>query len=151
MKIHEERLLREAVATGHDRSRPRRKRKVKITDPDPKRVGNRSGRTDELRNLPRFSSCCLPGPLAPFVLLHRLRGCQRLRSQRIYFSNSLCLFLPFRVFSLCVRYTTHCHQQCVSAHFANSASHITDSSRGVMTPSLTPARPGHQRLLDGLL
>ena len=39
----------EALATGHDPTRPRRNRKIHITDPDPKRDGNRFGRTDELR------------------------------------------------------------------------------------------------------
>ena len=116
-------VLCPCVARIHPR--PRLKRKVFHTNPDPKRDGNRSGRTDELRYLPHFSSSCLPGSPGSLDLLHRIRGFQRLRIQRIYSSNSLCLFHPFVFFSLCVRCTAHCHQQCVSAHVANSASHIS--------------------------
>ena len=145
MKIHEERTLREAVASGHDRSRPRLKRKVYITNPDPKRDGNRSGRTDELRHLPHFSCGCLPGsPDSPRFVAQNPRipatsNSENLLQQQPVFISSI------RVFSLCVRCTAHCHQQCVSAHLANSASHISSNrlfSR-VMTPSLTPVRPGH--------
>ena len=38
------------------------------------------------------------------------------------------------------------------ANISDSARALTDSFfRGVMAPSLTPVRPGHERLLDGLL
>ena len=60
----EKEYIGEADATGHDPSRPRRNRKIHITNPDVKRDGHRSGRTDELRYLPHFLllSSWLPWP-----------------------------------------------------------------------------------------
>ena len=55
-----------------------------------KRDGNRSGRTDEIRCLPHFSSCCFP-LLAPFVFV-----AQNLRIPVI--SNSVNLFQQQPVF-----------------------------------------------------
>ena len=67
--------------------------------------------------------CCLPGFLAPFVVLHRIRGCPR-------FSNSVNLYQQQPVFdsfllAFVFDVTTHCHQQCASTHLANSASPIS--------------------------
>ena len=55
------------------------------------------------------------------------------------------VFLFPTCFFLVIRCTAHCHQQCDSANLANSASNTSFDrlSRGVMTPSLTPVRPGH--------
>ena len=97
----------------HHRSRPK------------ERDGHRSGRTEELRLLPHFASCCLPGFPGPFVPLHGIRGFQRIRIQRICSSDSLCLIQPFVFFLFVFDVTTHRHQQCVSAHLANSTSHIS--------------------------
>ena len=76
------------------------------------------------------------------IALHRIRGFQRLEF-RDFFPATACVFS--HVLLLVIRCTAHCHQQCVSANLANSASHTCSnrlSFRGVMTPSLTPVRPG---------
>ena len=67
----------------------------------------------------------LPSWIAPFVPLHRIRGLQRIRIQRLYSSSSLCLTHPFVFFLFVFDVTTYCHQQCASAHLANSASHTS--------------------------
>ena len=115
----------EADATGHDPSRPRRNRKIHNTDPDVKRDGHRSGRTDELRYMPRFSSCCLPGSPGPlrFVaqnprILANLNSVNLFQQQPVFDTSLCCFFIVFDV-------TTHCHQQCASAHLAHSASPIS--------------------------
>ena len=97
-------------------------------------------------------------PLAVFLaLLVPFRfAAQNLRIPVI--PNSVNLFQQQLVFDSFFRdfvfdVTAHCHQQCASAHLANSASPISFNRlfRGVMTPSLTLVRPGHWLLLDGLL
>ena len=81
-----------------------------------------------------------------FSVLHRIRGFT-VTSEFGVLSNSL------RSSLYVIDVIAHCHQQCVLASLANRASHIsvTVFFRMVMTPSLTPVRPGLQRLLDGLL
>ena len=134
----------EAVVTGYDPIRPRRNRKIHVTDPDLKRYGNRSGRIDELRCLPHFSSCCLlgsPGSLRFVAQNPRIPATSNsvnLFQQQPVFASSLRVF--FFVFDV----TTQCHQR---------KSHQLQQTlfRGVMTPSFSLVRLGRSQLLDGLL
>ena len=72
-----------------------------------------------------MSSGCLPGSpgslrfVAQNPRIPATSNSENLVQQQLVFISCL------RVFSLCVRCTAHCHQQCVSAHLANSASHIS--------------------------
>ena len=61
--------------------------------------------------------------MAPFVALHRIRGSQLLEF-REFVPATACVFFP-HVLILVIRCTAHCHQQCASANFANSASHTS--------------------------
>ena len=117
--------------TRHDQDGSR---KIHNTDPDPKRDGNRWGRTDEPRCLPHFSSCCLPdspGPLRFVAQNPRIPATSNsvnLFHQQPVFDSSLRV--SFFVFDV----TTHCHQQCASAHLANSASPFNRLFRWVHDP-----------------
>ena len=88
-----------------------------------KRVGNRSGRTDEQRCLAHFSSCCFPCSLGPFRFVAQNLRIPVISNSVSFFQQQLVCDSFFRVFVFDV--TTHCHQQCASAHLANSASPIS--------------------------
>ena len=112
----------EANTTGHNPDATKTESENSCHRSRLKRGVNRSGRTDEIRCLPHFSSCCFP-LLAPFVFV-----AQNLRIPVI--SNSVNLFQQQPVFDSFLRVfvfdaTTHCHPQCASAHLANSASPIS--------------------------
>ena len=85
-------------------------------------------------NCHTFPPVVFVDPLAPIVLLHRIRGFQRFRIQRIYSSNSLFLFHPF-VFFLFVFDVLHTVINSVQVHTlstAQVASALTDFfSRGL--------------------
>ena len=88
-----------------------------------KRVGNRSGRTDGLRCLPHFSSCCFPCSPGPCRLVAQNLRIPVISNSVSFFQQQLVFDSFFRVFVFDV--TPHCHQQCASAHLANSASPIS--------------------------
>ena len=111
------------IRMGTTRTRPRRNRKNSCYRSRLKRVGNRLGRTDEQWCMAHFSSCCFFGSLGPFRF-----AAQNLRIPVI--PNSVNLFQQQLVFDSFFRdfvfdVTAHCHQQCASAHLANSASPIS--------------------------
>ena len=89
-----------------------------------------------------------PGFLASEVL-NRIRGFRDLNSENLYQQQPV--FLSSYVFSMFD--VLHTVNNSVYVQLANRASHLSCNRffRGVMTPTLTPVRPGLQRRLDGLL
>ena len=100
---------------------------------------------------PQFSSCCFLAPLVPLRFVAQNLRIPVTSSSVNLFQQQPTFDSFHRVFVFDV--TAHCHLQCARAHLANRASHtklLQTLFRGVMTPSLTPVRPGHRQLLDGL-
>ena len=129
-------FLGEADTTGHNPDATKTESENSCHRSRLKRDGNRLGRTDELRCLPHiFLLLFSLAPLAPFRFVAHI-----LRNPVI--SNAVNLFQQQPVFDSYLRVlvfdvTTHCHQQCASAHLAKQRkSHQLYQTlfRGVMTP-----------------
>ena len=135
------RFLWWTVETGQDGSRPRLKQKMRTTNPDSRKVES------DQDGLMSYGICHTLPPVVQLSSWIHLITCHAIPA-------TACVYLIPSCFFSCVRCTAHCHQQCVCANLANRARHTSFnrlSFRGVMTPSLTPVRPGRQWLLDGLL
>ena len=131
---------------------------VIIADPDPERDGHRSGQTGEQRCLPHFSSCCLPGSPGPLrFVAQNLRipvtsNSVHLFQQQPVFDSFLRVSLMFNVLRPVINTVfvfdvndTLSSTVCKCTLCQQRKSHQLQHTlfRGVMTPSLTPVRPGH--------